>query len=72
MHRRLFGVLRGLLHCIYGVILEALEGFTGKSLQASGACVHAAPISPRLFCPGLNFGEAVVGFWPKSCVFIYV
>ena len=39
MHRRLFGVLRGLLQWMCGVILEALEGFIGKPLPASwGMC----------------------------------
>ena len=69
-HRRLFGVLRGLLRWMCGVDLEALEGFIGKPLWASWACVHAAPISPYL-C--LTLGElSLAPGWRAVCLHMCV
>lgn len=55
INRKVFGVLRDLLHWIYGVIPEALKGFSGKSLQALWdmcACSLHFP-SPVLTCAQL-------------------
>lgn len=73
MHRRLFGVLRGLLRCIYGVILGALEGFTGKSLQASwGMCACSSYFSLPVLPWAQLWGSSRWLLAKELCVYICV